>query len=121
MSEQKAGKGKIIFWIVVIAILFLAALKNPSENEAKAEINTMLLEKLKENLREEVTNDDNNPLTQLGSGLAMLFAPTIIDNVVQTDVTDYIIFSTFSAKISFNEEEKELGSGIILFGKVIPL
>lgn len=113
--------GWLIFIGIIIALFFLAALKNPSKTEAKAEIKTMIMEKVTEKMRQEVTNEDNDALTQISSGLAMLFAPTFIDNMVQTEISDYIFFSTFDASITLDEEKRTLAAGIILFGKVIPM
>lgn len=120
-KSRKRGFGWLIFGIVIIALLFLAALKNPSKTEAKAEIKTMIMEKVTEKMRQEVTNEDNDAWKQIGSGLAMLFAPTIIDNMVQTEISDYIFFSTFDASVTVDEEKRTLAAGVILFGKVIPL
>lgn len=68
--------------MIIIALLFFAALKNPSKTEAKAEIKTIIMEKVTEKLRQEVTNEDNDAWKQMGSGLAMLFAPAIIYDMV---------------------------------------
>lgn len=118
---HKRGGGWLIFGGIIIALLCLAALKNPSKTEAKAEIKTMIMEKVTEKMRQEVAKEDNDAWTQIGSGLAMLFAPTIIDSMVQTDISDYIFFSTFDASVTVDEEKRTLAAGIILFGKVIPL
>lgn len=120
-KSRKRGYGWLIFGGIIIALLFMAALKNPSKTEAKAELKTMMMEIVTEKMRQEVTNEDNDAWSKIGSGLAMLFAPAFIDNMVQTDISDYIFFSTFDASITVEEEKKTLAAGIILFGKVIPL
>ncbi len=120
-ESKKVGTGKLIFGLVIIAVLFLAALKNPSRTEAKAEIKAMIMEKVSEKMRQEVTQEDDNAWQQIGSGLAMLFAPAIIDNMVQTEISDYVFLSTFDANVTINEEKRTLLAGVIVFGKVIPL
>lgn len=120
-KNRKHGFGWLIFGAIIIALFFLAALKNPSKTEAKSEIKTMIMEKVTEKMRQEVTNEENDGWKQIGSGLAMLFTPTIIDNMVQTDISDYVFFSTFDASVTVDEEKRTLVAGIILFGKVIPL
>ena len=111
----------MIFGIIIIAFFFLAALKNPSKTEAKAEIQAMIIETFSEKMSQNVSNEDNDAWEKVKSGLAMLFAPTIIDNIVQTDISDYIFFSTFDASVTIEEDKRTLAAGIILFGKVIPL
>lgn len=119
--KSKVGAGKLIFGLIIFAILFLAALKNPSKTDAKAEIKTVIMEKVSEKMRQEETKEENEAWRQIGSGLAMLFAPTIIDNMAQTKVSDYIFFSTFDASLTVYEEKRTLLAGVIVFGKVIPL
>lgn len=68
----------------------------------------MMMEIVTEKMRQEVTNEDNDAWSKIGSGLAMLFAPAFIENMVQTDISDYIFFSTFDASITVEEEKKLL-------------
>lgn len=58
-------------------------MKNPSETEAKAEINSMITERFVDIMKKEVTDENNNVWEQIGSGLAVFFAPTLIDNMVK--------------------------------------
>lgn len=120
-KSRKRSSGCLIFGIIIIAFFFLAALKNPSKTEAKAEIQAMIIETFSEKMSQNVSNEDNDAWEKVKSGLAMLFAPTIIDNIVQTDISDYIFFSTFDASVTIEEDKRTLAAGIILFGKVIPL
>lgn len=120
-KTKRYGSGRLILALSVIALLFMAALKNPSKTEAKAEIKTLLMEKVTEKMRQEVTNADNDAMKQIGFGLTMLIAPTMIDNMVQTEISDYIFFSTFDASVTVGEETKTLIEGVIVFGKAIPL
>lgn len=120
-KRRKSSTTKIIAVVVFIAVFFLAALKNPSDAEAKAEIKTLFTEKVNEKMRQQIADEENSAGKQIGSMLAMLVAPTFIDKWIQVDVSDYIFFSTFDANISINEEKKSIASGAIVFGKVIPL
>ena len=121
-GRQKKGKSKLIVCIIIIAVLFLAALKNPSKSEAKDEIKDFLIEKFDEEMRNNILNDEEeNTWEKIGSGIAMLFAPAIFDYVIDTDISNFIFFSTFSASVTYDEETKTVVSGIILFGNIIPL
>ena len=119
--RKKTGKSKMIICVIIIAVLFLAALKNPSKSEAKVELKSLITEKFNEKMRDNITDEDQDALSQIGSGLAMLLAPTLIDKMVETNISNYLFFSTFSAKITFEKNTKTIVSGIILFGNFIPL
>lgn len=120
-KPKKSGATRIVIAVAFIAIFLLAALKNPSESEIKAEIKTMMTDKINEKLRQEVTNKDNSTGEQIGSVLAMLFAPTIIDKWIQINVSDYIFFSTFDTNVTVDEEIRTIASGVIVFGIIVPL
>lgn len=113
--------GKFIFGSIIIATLFLAALKNPSRTEAKDEIQTMIVDGIMDKMRKEITDESDNVWEQIGSGISMFFASTIIDNMVETEVSDYVFFSTFDTSVTVDEKKRTLVGGIIVFGKVIPL
>lgn len=119
-KTSNIGVRKLFLILAIIAIIILAVLKNPSNSDAKAEIKSMILEKVKGNCHQKFT-DELEPNEMIGTGLSMLLVPTIIDNMVQMEVSNYVLFSTFDAKISFLGESKTLAAGIIIFGKVIPL
>lgn len=118
-SRKKRRTGRIIVLVAIAAVLILAAVKNPSKTEAKAEIKNTLVEYANEKMLEHITDTDA-PVAQVGSALGLMLAPTLLDYVVQTDVSDYIFFSTFRATVPVPEKQN-LVSGIIVFGKVIPL
>lgn len=59
-KSKRFRAGKLTLGIIIIALLFLAVLKNPSKTDAKAEIKTMIMEKITERMRHEVTNEDND-------------------------------------------------------------
>ena len=120
-KRKKSSATKIIAVAVLIAVFFLAALKNPSEIEAKTEIKTLFTEKVNEKMRQQVTDEENSAGKQIGSMLAMLVAPTLIDKWIQIDISNYIFFSTVDANIKIHDEKKTIASGVIVFGKVIPL
>ena len=120
-EKKRRGIGKYIFLLIVLALVFLAALKNPSRAEAKEEVNSLILEKLDAYVDRQVAETDNS-LVEFGSSLAKLLAPTLVDNIVQTEVTNYFLFSTFESHLSVKMvEDKKIVSGVIVFGQVIPL
>lgn len=106
--RKKTGKSKMIICVIIIAVLFLAALKNPSKSEAKVELKSLITEKFNEKMRDNITDEDQDAMSQIGSGIAMLLAPTLIDKMVETDISNYLFFSTFSAKITFEENTKTI-------------
>lgn len=123
-DEHKSSKSKIwklIFGLVIISTLILAALKNPSKIEAKAEIKNMFLEKLNEEMHEDVSDSESFIVEHLSTSFVNMLANSIYDNWVQTDVSNYVLFSTFDANVKINKKKKTLASGIIIFGKIIPL
>lgn len=114
------GKGKLILALALIAVLFLAVLKNPSELQAQADVKAILSEKLNETMLAQLSDGQNDGITQLGAGLALLIGGSLIDNMVEVDVSDYILFSTFDANAVLMDQKTNVVSGFILFGKVIP-
>ena len=106
--------------IVLIFVLALSAYKNPTRAEAEAELKMLVLNKFKDTMMSNM-EDDRSTNSVIGSGLAMLFAPTIIDNIVRVNVTDYIIFSSFRIDAEIDGESGKLASGIIFCGNIIPL
>lgn len=111
----------VIAVAAIFAVLFLAAFKNPSETEAKAELKSKFEEKVNEFLLSEFNNDkSNNVLDQIMAAFAINYVPSIVDSLVQIEVSDYIFFSTFETMLK-DDERKTLASGIIVFGKIIPL
>lgn len=112
----------VIAVAAIFSVLFLAAFKNPSETEAKAELKSKFEEKVNEFLLSEFNNDkSNNVLDQIMAAFAINYVPSIVDSLVQIEVSDYIFFSTFETMLKDDDERKILASGIIVFGKIIPL
>lgn len=119
-SHNKSRSFKRMFIFIIFAVLLLAGFTNPSDSDAEEKIKSKILEVANKEMREKIRVEEDNVWKQIGSGLAILFAPAIIDNLVQIDVSNFIIFSTFDAKIPFEDEQKTLVSGIIIFGKILP-
>lgn len=124
---KKRKFGIVTIIIFTISIILLAALTNPSNTNAKTEIISLIKDKFIEKMREDVNNDDNSASKQFGASLMMtlfnldLLNLRAIDFYVNTDVSNYIFFSTFNTQVTIKEENKTLVSGVIIFGKVIPL
>ena len=120
-KPQKRKSRSVIFFILILSFFVVAAIKNPSETESKVMVKDYILEKANEMLREEMTKEENNGFKQLGAFFGMAFASNIIDYVTETSVDDYIIFSTFDCNTNFTDSPTTILSGIIMFGKIIPL
>lgn len=119
-QNQKKSRGRVII-IFLSLILVIAAVKNPSENESKEMINNYLVEKFNNKLTSYLNQDDSDTFKQLGAFLGMKLAPQILDYISETRVNDYIVFSTFECITDISDYNKTIVSGIILFGKIIPL
>lgn len=112
---------KLVFLIIIAFVLILAAIKNPSEKEAKESIKAEATELINRKITEESKNNDMEGLGKLGVALSNILAPTIMDHALDITVTDYIFCSSFSVTMDTPGSKKNLASGIILFGKIIPL
>jgi|GEM_PF-2054812 len=117
---RKSGSKKLIIWLAIIAIFVVAALKNPSKQEVKDELNTFLVERLNEAIVDNMDDESNSIGRQALSGLTMLLGPSILDKLIQTDVTDYVFFSTFDAHLIIGDDQPSVVSGVVIFGKIIP-
>lgn len=119
-QSNKLISGKSVFILILVAVLILAAIKNPSESEARKLIKDTAMEYINKKARQSISQEDNK-WEEMGSLLGMALASTLYDYVIQTDVDDYIFLSSFSATATLEGETTNLASGIILFGKLIPL
>lgn len=116
-SKKSKGFTKFIILGTMSVILIIAAIKNPSVTESKQLIKDAAIEKINGKLSSNVLSGTQ----QFASMLGMFLAPTLLDKFVTIDVNDYVVFSTFKATIVVIEEHKNLASGIIVFGNVVPL
>lgn len=121
VKPRKRRKGYLVFFIIFISLLVVAAIKNPSENDSREMVKSFIVDKAKNNLRNEVTDDDNDGFEQLGVLIGMTFASSLIDFACETKVNDYIIFTTFNVTADYHDDEINIVSGFIFFGKIIPL
>lgn len=112
---------KVIFLLIIGFVLVLAAVKNPSEREAKENIKAEATELINEKIAEESRKNDIEGLGELGVALSNLLAPAIMEHALDIDVKDYIFCSSFAVTTKDFGEKKNIASGIIVFGKIIPL
>lgn len=120
---------RFIWTLALIGVLLVAALKNPSESEAKVmvenKINTILNQKVEEKLLEDNDKaDDNNIISGLVTGFIQGLVPKVLHEMSTVDVNNYVVFSTFDVtlkKLNQKAEKKSLAHGVIVFGKVVPL
>lgn len=68
-----------------------------------------------------MNNEENDGFKQFGAFLGMTFAPQIVDHFSDIKVKDYILFSTFDCTTEVEDIDKTIVSGIIVFGKIIPM
>lgn len=117
-KSKKTVIGKLILTLIFISVFLLAAIKNPNKTEAKAEIMTMLMEQINETIKE----SSGSQSSKFGAYLTMAFmGNTLAEAFLNTEISDYIFFSTYDVKTNVHEEEKIIVSGIIIFGKILPL
>lgn len=109
--------------IAIFLILILAAIKNPSKDESRNSIKTELHELLKEKMLEAASTSEDCDASQTASTLAGIIAPALIEQLVKIEINDYIFFTTFNAHsiTSHSQPDKKLMSGVIVFGKLMPL
>lgn len=121
-KRRSRNRGKAVIAIIMV-ILFIAALSTPSRTEGKARVKQYLTERIKDfadrGISKEGQSDD------LSDGIEKFFVnaftPLLIEGMVDVEYTDCIFFATFKASIKQNGEKSKLVSGMILFGKIIPL
>lgn len=118
-SESKKGRSRVIVVFVLIGIFIVAALRNPSEDQATLMIQDKMKDIIEEKMAENL-NEEKDGTKAIGTFFGKMLLPALI-NIMPIDVTDYILFSTFDVKVPIEGENKSVVQGIILFGKVIPL
>ena len=114
---------RTIIIIFVLALLVVAVIKNPSQSESRDQVKNYLVERISNGMMKDLASDSKiGTLAQgLGNLLINAFAPSAIDSMLEIRTNDYIAFSTFSVESEIIGERLNLMSGVILFGKIIPL
>lgn len=120
-TPRKNHTGVLVFIFIILAIGIVAAVKNPSEIEGRKMIKDYIVEKVNQVLKSEMNNEENDGFKQFGAFLEMTFAPQIVDHFSDIKVKDYILFSTFDCTTEVEDIDKTIVSGIIVFGKIIPM
>lgn len=120
-QPHRSHTGCLIFIIVVTALLIVAAIKNPSEKESHEMVKDFVVEQLNTVLRDEMIDDDNEGIKQLGIFLGITFASSVFDYISDVKVNDYVLFTTFDCTTEVTGSVKTIVSGIIVFGKIVPL
>lgn len=100
--------GFLIFGAVFLTLLLLAAFKNPSQAQAKSEVKSYIIDSVNKYMRENLLDKEQSNGGLIGSAIAMVLMPMMIDKMVQTDVDDWLLFSTFDASMTFEGETKNL-------------
>lgn len=112
---------KIIAFGAVAVVAILAAIKNPSSTESSQMVKDKISALATDKMIDKIGAEDSEKSGAFASTMARMFAPTVIDKLLDVEVNDYVVFSTFKATASFGEESKNVASGLILFGNIIPL
>ena len=120
-TPRKNRTGVLVFILIILAVFIVAAVKNPSEAEGNKMVKDYIVEKVNYVLKSEINNEENDGLKQFGAFLGMAFSSQIIDYVSDIEVSDYILFSTFDCTMEVEEKNRTIVSGVIVFGKIIPL
>lgn len=120
-KARKPKTGCFISLLILLAIFIVAIVKNPSEPEGKNMVKDYIVEKVNDKFREEMQKEENDGLKKFGAFLGMGLSSHLIDYAMETSVNDCFLFSTFNCKTKIEGKSKTIVSGIILFGKIIPL
>lgn len=118
-------KRNVLLWLVglmiFLAIFIISAIKNPSEKDGKEMVNQFIVERINDKLRTDIDANKDDGFTVIGGYIGMALIPKIVDYIIDTKVSDYVVLSTFKCTAETNDEPRNMLSGIIVFGKVIPL
>lgn len=109
-------KKKLLLFIAVI--LIIAAVKNPSRPNAIQMVKAYTIEKVNQKIYDNMNEGEEDSAAQVGQFFGSIFVSKIVEKVIDVDVTDYIILSSFRITAFGN---KNIASGVILFGNIIPL
>lgn len=120
-KPRKKRHGCLIFILIIVALIVVSVIKNPSEQESKELVKDFVVEKINKYLRNEMTNEDNDPSKFFGAMIGLALSSSLVDYACETEVDDYVIFSTFDCTAELEKSNKTVVAGIIFCGKVIPL
>ena len=121
--KRKKARGLGIFWLLVplLVVAYWAHRNNPNEEESKVMVNNLLKDQLNNYLSIYMQSEEAGEFGKIGSMLGMSLVPTLVDNFTTTKVEDHYVYTSFSNSITIKDQETTIVSGIIVFGKIIPL
>ena len=122
-NNHSRSKSLIITIFILTIVFAVAAIKNPSQTESRNQIKLFLVERLNAYEAKKTLEDadSDNSEKVFGRFIMSAFASTLIDTMVQIKTSDYLFFSSFEAKLKNEGEHKKIVSGVIVFGKILPL
>ena len=120
-NSRKKRSGVIVLTLIVLAIVIVAAIKNPSAVEGKNMVKDYIVENVNYRLKSEMNNEENDGFTKFGAFIGMAFASQMVDYLTEIEVNDYILYSTFNCTMEVEDIDRTLVGGVIVFGKIIPL
>ncbi|MCW3086247.1 MAG: hypothetical protein JWP12_3613 [Bacteroidetes bacterium] len=110
-------KTKYLIFGIVAFVILIAVITNPNEDRHKSAVKSKILS-LTLTLQKPVDEmgDVNSPLAQAGMGLGSMIGGAIVEQLVNTCVSEdnYVLFSL--TKITWNGETRIIGVGV--FGNV---
>lgn len=122
--ERKSGRKGIVWlcaFILIVALLTVAAVKNPTDTEAKEMANKFIVEKVDKFFVDKMNDEDAGGFQQLAAFFGLSFSSKLVNSFVETKVNNYVVMSTFDSEVEMDNSKKTIMSGVIVFGKLIPL
>lgn len=111
----------LVTLVILGAVAILAAIKNPSEQQSKEMVRTFLTDKVTDTVRSNMSEEKSDGVKLVANYIASKLAPGLMESMIDVKATDYVVFSTFDARVEKAGIDKSVMSGIIVFGKLIPL
>lgn len=113
---------KVLVSIVILAaVVVLAAMKNPSEQQSKEMVRSFLSDKVTGVINKNMADEKSDGVKLVANFLASKLTPGLMDSMVDVETDDYVVMTRFDARVEKAGIDKSVMSGIIIFGKLIPL
>lgn len=128
MNPNKSTRKRFGFIMIVSMSIFifflLAVIKNPSKTDSYVQVRSYLVEEINDKVSYQIKSDETGSSSFFNCFERFLIknlAPNLIDSMFEIRTSDYILFSTFDVKMENNGENVSVVSGVIVFGKILPL
>lgn len=121
MSKGRSKTGWFVFMFIFIVAVIGAIVTNPEETEAKASIKEQSVKIINKKIAGKIDEIDVPGSDKLGKFITDALVPKLYDKMIDVDIKDYVIFSTFTIFLDYKLGQREIASGIILYGQIVPL